>query len=119
MGNVEHKYEIGIEVARWKNEEFGIEELQDAYAEALTKTGGLNDLLCHVMNLHESKLEIELARLIFDVNHRQDVPMVEAVAYKYDLNLDVALFLVAGLFVGWSMQGNVKVINKAGMEISL
>ena len=119
MENEKHKYEIGIEVGRWKNEEFGVNELQDAYAEALTKTGGLNDLLCHVMNLHDSKLEIEMARLLFDVNHRAGVPLIEAVAYKYDLNLDVALFLVAGLFLGWSGSGNIKITNKAGKEISL
>jgi len=65
MGNVEHKYEIGIEVARWKNEEFGIEELQDAYAEALTKTGGLNDLLCHVMNFARVEIRNRIGETYF------------------------------------------------------
>ena len=111
------KEEIILQVLR----DAGVNELQDAYAEALTKPGGLNDLLCHIMNLHDSKLEIEFARLLFDVNHRAGVPLVEAVAYKYDLNLDVGLFLMAGLFVGWSMSrnGKVRVINKTGKEISL
>ena len=119
MKNEEHKYEIGIEMDRWKDEEFGIRELQDAYAEALTKIDGLDDLLCHIMNLHESKLELEFGRLLFDMNHREDIPIIKAVAYKYDLNLDVALFLVAGLFLGWSGSGNIKITNKAGKEISL
>ena len=119
MEKEDHKYEIGIEVDRWKNEEFGIEQLQDAYAEALRKKGGLDDLLCHVMNLCGSKLEVELARLLYDVNHREDVPLIEAVAYKYNLNLDVALFFVAGLFLGWRGSGNIKVTYKAGKEISL